>query len=673
MSHVLSRLHSRVLSKSPRSTVAYVDSGVFVAGVPVQMIIDTPGCSKTTLSSTFARLTGLPIDTSKAEWAWSAEGHLYRTSGGIRQAPLLIGNAEHSVDVSLSEASNYSVLLGTDWLVQAEAVINFGSSCLHVRSKAGGYVSVPIRFNEVCQEKKARGDALTSDPEEEVFDPESGLSSSSDGELLDILVGLSDEEDEKPNCISVGASLMPVLNFDLKCEPDSKSEEERQVVEESVLILPMKSELDSPSKAKSDPVLIDPFSCFEKGDWSSHLCMLNQSDLETIVPLRVGHIKLKSSSNVSIPPFSQKLVTTGVHFYIPVNHVATVTALPKLAHSAGLITATSIVDGGFRSEIRVLVANITSEHRHVREGTFLAVFEAMPIKHIISASGVADLHDLGLPDEEFDSRVSGAALFSEHVEPTEVLPPSDSPQTTPAYKIGDLEPKQKVQLQALLERFSDLFISDFENLTVTPLVEHCIDTGDAKPVRQAPYRESMSERELIRAELQRMLDARVIIPSQSPWASPVVMVEKPDGSTRFCVDLRRLNALTVGDSYPLPRIDETLENLAGAEFFSTLDCASGFWQIPIREEDKAKTAFVCRQGLFQFERMCFGLCNATSTFQRLLDHVIGNLKWECCLIYVDDLNVYSKTFEAHLVHLEQVFLRVRAANLKLKAKKCSFA
>ena len=133
-------------------------------------------------------------------------------------------------------------------------------------------------------------------------------------------------------------------------------------------------------------------------------------------------------------------------------------------------------------------------------------------------------------------------------------------------------------------------------------------------------------------QVQQMLSSNVIRPSNSPWASPVVMVRKKDGSLRFCVDFHQLNAATVKDAHPLPRIDDLLDGLHGAKWFSTLDLKSGYWQVPIAEQDKEKTAFRTSSGqLFEFNQVPFGLCNAPATFSRLMDRVLAGLHWETCL------------------------------------------
>ena len=138
------------------------------------------------------------------------------------------------------------------------------------------------------------------------------------------------------------------------------------------------------------------------------------------------------------------------------------------------------------------------------------------------------------------------------------------------------------------------------------------------------------------------------------WALPIVLAKKKDGSVRFCVDYRKLNQVTHKDAYPLPWIDDTLEMLSESKLFSTLDLASGYWQVELAEEDHAKTAFCMTEGLYEFKVMPFGLCNAPATFQRHMDVVLCGLQWTTCLVYLDDIIVMGQTFEEHLSNLENV-------------------
>ena len=237
----------------------------------------------------------------------------------------------------------------------------------------------------------------------------------------------------------------------------------------------------------------------------------------------------------------------------------------------------------------------------------------------------------------------------------------------------NLSPLQQQQLTELFKEYQDVFSQGDDDLGNTPLLEHGIETH-GPPLRQPYRRQNPAVRREEMAQVQQMLSSSVIRPSNSPWASPVVMVRKKDGSLRFCVDFRQLNAATVKDAHPLPRIDDLLDALHGAKWFSTLDLKSGYWQVPIAEQDKEKTAFRTSSGqLFEFNQVPFGLCNAPATFSRLMDRVLAGLHWETCLFYLDDIIVFSSTWEEHLARLREVFERLRHAKLKLGASKCTFA
>ena len=169
-----------------------------------------------------------------------------------------------------------------------------------------------------------------------------------------------------------------------------------------------------------------------------------------------------------------------------------------------------------------------------------------------------------------------------------------------------------------------------------------------------------------------MLKDHIITPSNSPWASPVVLAPKKDGSLRFCIDYRKLNAVTVRNAYPIPRVDDTLDALGEAKFISTIDLRSGYWQVEMDPDSQAMTAFISHKGLYEFNVMPYGLMNAPATFQRLMDIVLAGLKWQCCLVYIDDVIIYSHTFDQHIKDLTAVFEALRNANLTLKVSKCHF-
>ena len=237
--------------------------------------------------------------------------------------------------------------------------------------------------------------------------------------------------------------------------------------------------------------------------------------------------------------------------------------------------------------------------------------------------------------------------------------------------VTELPPEHHRLVAELLIEYQDIFSSGDNDLGRTGRVRHSINTRAAESIRSrfrrmAPVQQAEADR-----QIRDMLKRGLIEPSTSPWSSPIVLVTKKDGSRRFCVDYRKLNSVTVKDSYPIPRIDESLDSLTGAKWFSTLDLSSGYWQVELDQDAKEKSAFVVRGGLYQWTVMPFGLCNAPSTFERLMENIMTGLQWEVLLIYLDDIIVFGKTVEEEIQRLRLVFQRLREANLKLKPKKCA--
>ena len=234
-----------------------------------------------------------------------------------------------------------------------------------------------------------------------------------------------------------------------------------------------------------------------------------------------------------------------------------------------------------------------------------------------------------------------------------------------------LTDNEKGRLADLITEFSDVFMSPNGQLSQTDLAEHYIDTGDTKPFKTPCHRLPLFKKPIVEAEIKKMLEQKVIEPSVSPWNSPICLVAKKSGEWRFCVDLRALNSVTKLDTYPLPRIDETLDQLSNSKYFSTLDMASGYWQLNLSPQDRDKTSFaIPGVGTFRFRVMCFGLKNAPSSFSRLMEIVLRGLQFDKCLVYLDDIIVMGENFDSALENLKLVLLRFREANLKLKVSKC---
>ncbi|CAH1247195.1 RTL1 [Branchiostoma lanceolatum] len=255
----------------------------------------------------------------------------------------------------------------------------------------------------------------------------------------------------------------------------------------------------------------------------------------------------------------------------------------------------------------------------------------------------------------------------------EDAPSTDSDDTLPVNVDADLTNltgEQVQKLRALLTKHKNTFSRDKHDFGRTNIVTHRIPTGTAPPSREPYRRIPPALRAEVKEHINMMLDQDVIRPSSSPWASPVVLIRKKDGGLRFCVDYRKLNAVTHRDAFPLPRIEESLDALGGARLFSTLDLSAGFWQIEMDEADREKTAFTCPYGLFEFNRTPFGLSGSPGTMQRLMQRCLGDQNLEILLIYLDDIIVFSKDVDEHLARLDVVLSRLGQYGLKLRPDKC---
>ena len=224
-----------------------------------------------------------------------------------------------------------------------------------------------------------------------------------------------------------------------------------------------------------------------------------------------------------------------------------------------------------------------------------------------------------------------------------------------------------------MNEYGFLFTLDSLDLEKTDVVKHHIELSDYTPIKDRYQQIPPHQYDEVRKHLQEMLAVGAIRKSNSPWASPVMLVRKKDGSLRFCIDLRKLNARTIKDAYSLPCIEDALDSLDGACLFTSLDLKSGYWQVELDEESIPLTAFtVGLLGFYECVRMPFGLTNAPATFQRLMETCLGELHLNWCIIYLDDIIIFSKTPEEHLCRLRGMFERLAKAGLKLKPSKCEF-
>ena len=212
--------------------------------------------------------------------------------------------------------------------------------------------------------------------------------------------------------------------------------------------------------------------------------------------------------------------------------------------------------------------------------------------------------------------------------------------------------EERATLSSLLVRYSDVFSTDASDVGRTDLVQHTIPLiPGMRPIRQPPRRLGHEKEVEVESQISKLLKQGLIEPASGAWSSPVVLVKKKDGSWRFCIDYRRLNDITQQDAYPLPRIDESLDALAGARYFTTLDLTSGYWQVPLDVDAQEKSAFCTRGGLWKWKVLPFGLTSAPATFQRMMKGVFQGLHWKTLLLYLDDVIVLGNEFNSHCQRL----------------------
>lgn len=239
-----------------------------------------------------------------------------------------------------------------------------------------------------------------------------------------------------------------------------------------------------------------------------------------------------------------------------------------------------------------------------------------------------------------------------------------------------LNPEELANLRALCARYSDVFYLEGEPLTFTNKIKHKIKTTDEMPVHAKNYRYPYIHKQEVKDQINKMLEQNIVRPSDSAWSSPVWVVPKKadaSGKTkwRLVIDFRKVNEKTVDDKYPIPNISDILDKLGKCQYFSTLDLASGFYQVELDASDIHKTAFNVENGHYEFLRMPMGLKNSPATFQRVMDNILRDLQ-DICLVYLDDVILFSTSLQEHMINLEKVFKRLRESNFKIQMDKSEF-
>ena len=382
-----------------------------------------------------------------------------------------------------------------------------------------------------------------------------------------------------------------------------------------------------------------------------------------------GHVKLQN--DVVLPPRSTKQVAGRSSH--PINPKRVNVLVEPVDDDQGTFTVKTYTYLRRNSRrVPLVLRNDSSREVVLSKGLIVAVLSPANLEKPVSREWEQRVSDSLLENEP------NAHLKSAILEKTNPFSP-DEKRIEKLFSKIDLNgmnswsEDQKSKVNQLMINYNNLFALEDKELGKTSLVKHKIKVNDEKPFKLRHRRIPPHEYEEVKAHLKEMEEVGAIRKSHSPWSSPVVLVRKKTGELRFCIDLRTLNARTEKDAYSLPRIEDSLDSLNGAKIFSSLDLKSGYWQVELEEESIPLTAFtVGPLGFYECVRMPFGLTNAPATFQRLMENCLGDLHLRSCIIYLDDIIIYSKTPEEHVHRLEQVFEKLAAAGLKLKPSKCEF-
>ena len=343
-----------------------------------------------------------------------------------------------------------------------------------------------------------------------------------------------------------------------------------------------------------------------------------------------------------------------------------------------LVMAASLVDVNSAPTVKVRILNPFKDTVSINQDTQIGVAQFITEKSItiLETESEADKENfMSVRRLKFEKETDSSQI--RHTSHTETIPSKSNSSSVPDHlqdlyseSTCDKSESENAKIASLLTEYQDVFSKNDLDLGKTDLYEHMIDTGEAKPVKQPFRRVPLAYADEERKVIDKMLDQGIIRPSNSPWASPLLLTKKKDGSFRPCIDYRNVNKITKSDAFPVPKVDECIDSVAGAKIFSTLDLLSGYHQVPVHSNDIPKTAFCTKYGLFEFLVTPFGMKNSGATFQRTMELALNGLQWYICIIYIDDVIVFAKTFDEHIERLKLIFERLRQANLRLKPKKC---
>ena len=379
---------------------------------------------------------------------------------------------------------------------------------------------------------------------------------------------------------------------------------------------------------------------------------------KSVAPLSVDEV-VRVSHKCKVPPFGHKVIHRSVNLVLQGYRMNMMThglekRLPLLPLGIDVQSAYATLSTG-SNRVAVVLRNNTHDWIEIGKGT--------PVARMVAVNQVPWVVDTISADK---SKQQPTLMEAERQDLLLDKLDLSSLEAWPVEEAG--------KARGLLHEYHDIFSLEKHDMGHTNATKHKIVLKDPDT---PPFKERFRwilppQLDEVREHLKLMLDAGVVRPSNSPWCNVVVLVRKKDGSLRFCINFRRLNALTVKDLHPLPHICETLESLARAAHYSAFDLNSGFWQVPMNDTSKQYTAFTLgSMGIYECKSVPFGLCCALPTFQRLMQNCLGELNLTYCLIYLDDVIVFSEMPDEHLLRMRVVFDRLREHSLKLKPSKCN--
>jgi hypothetical protein len=393
----------------------------------------------------------------------------------------------------------------------------------------------------------------------------------------------------------------------------------------------------------------------------NHSCLVVRGEKIPFMfgPSTIHHAR--AAKDYVIPALTEMLIHVDADAAsVMVSRVFLLESEPAFVEKTGIIVAPCVTNIGEQT-LTVRVMNPHKSEQSIKQGQVVCRVECVTVEQTLLN---------GETDVAKDSVGQCTVLHSEQADRNMVCHiPAHLEELYNKASVGKTR-RQSEQIYDFLCEYESCFSKNETDLGLTNVLEHEIRTDNARPIKQAPRRTPLAFADDDRNALVQLQERGTIRPSTSPWASPIVLVRKRTGATRLCVDYRKLNKVTVKDAFPLPRVADCLDSLAGSVLFSTFDITAAYHQVPVKREDIPKTAFVTKYGLFEFLTMPFGLCNAPGTFQRLMEIVLNGLQWSTCLIYLDDVIIYGRTFDEHMTRLRDVLDRVKNSGLKLSPPKC---